>query len=239
MKLKASTDRKSANLASPNGKTAKIKNAFGLPAGTEYSCPGATSICDGVCYAGKLERIFKGMRENMLHNWNLVKDASISDLVTMLDEVIIDFEQACDKWDADKLFRIHHDGDFFSETYASAWAEVMRRHPNVTFWAYTRSFHVVSLLADIPNFTLYLSVDAENLDNAVQTFDAQPWVKLAALGKTFADARELLQAFGAKGANCPELNGALPLITVNGGACKTCGLCVFGRGNVAFSSSKK
>ncbi len=62
MNLRVSTDRKTANLASPNGKTAKIPNAFGLAAGREFSCPGATDSCAPICYAGKLERIFKGMR---------------------------------------------------------------------------------------------------------------------------------------------------------------------------------
>ncbi len=57
MKLKRSNDRKVANAVSPNGKTPKIANTFGLPAGKAYSCPGATSICESVCYAGKLEKV--------------------------------------------------------------------------------------------------------------------------------------------------------------------------------------
>lgn len=240
MRLKLSTDRKTANLASPNGKTAKIKNAFGLPAGSEFSCPGATSVCEGVCYAGKLEKIFKGMRESMLHNWNLVKDADLDTLVELLTEAVQEFDAACNKWNADKLFRIHHDGDFFSETYASAWAIVMRNHPDITFWAYTRSFHVVSLLANIDNFTLYLSVDTANANTALKTYRANPWVKLASLDTTFDDAKALLtDVFKAKAVRCPEVNGAIPLITVNGGACKTCNLCITGRNNVTFSASKK
>ena len=239
MKLKASTDRKTANLSSPNGKTAKIANAFGLPAGSDYSCPGMTSVCQGVCYANKLERLFKGMRDVMLHNWDIVISVRGRTLVRLLDEMITEFEAQCDKWNAEKLFRIHHDGDFFSLRYANAWKNVMLSHPNVQFWAYTRSFHLVSALADIDNFTLYLSVDSENVNGAVNTYRANPWVKLAAMGKTFNDAKDLLAAMGAKGARCPELNGAIPLITVNGGACKTCGLCIAGRNNVTFSTSKK
>jgi hypothetical protein len=75
MKLKRSNDRKVANAVSKNGKTATIANTFGLPAGKAYSCPGATSVCESVCYAGKLEKIYKGVRDNLLHNWNLLKDA--------------------------------------------------------------------------------------------------------------------------------------------------------------------
>ena len=62
MKLKRSNDRKVANLVTKNGKQAAIANTFGLPAGKNYSCPGATSICESVCYAGKLEKLFKGVK---------------------------------------------------------------------------------------------------------------------------------------------------------------------------------
>jgi hypothetical protein len=179
------------------------------------------------------------MREAMLYNWEIVTTHNAREVMLMLDSMISAFEADCDKWDAPKRFRIHHDGDFFSVGYANAWKAVMLRHPNVTFWGYTRSFHLVDCLADIPNFTLYLSVDEANVNEAINTYRANPWVQLAALGRTFDDAKSLLAEFAAKGARCPELNGALPLITTNGGACVTCGLCVEGRGNVLFSSSKK
>ncbi len=239
MSLKVSTDRKTTPMSSPNGKTAKIANAFGLPAGNEFSCPGMTKVCNKVCYANKLERLFKGMRENMLHNWNIVTTVSGQQLVALLNDMVSDFEAQCNKWNAEKVFRIHHDGDFFSLKYANAWKAVMLAHPDVQFWAYTRSFQFVSALAGIDNFVLYLSVDEENVNNAVNTYRANPWVKLAALGETFDDAKSLLDAFNARAARCPELNGALKLITVNGGACFTCGMCINGRNNVAFSSSKK
>ena len=74
--LKRSHDRKVANLVTKNGKQAAIANTFGLPAGKAYSCPGATSVCESVCYAGKLEKLFKGVRANLLHNWELLKDAN-------------------------------------------------------------------------------------------------------------------------------------------------------------------
>ena len=239
MRLKRSTDRKTANKATPSGKTPSIANAFGVPAGTDYSCPGATSVCESVCYAGKLERVFKGMRQNMLSNYDMLTSMSGRETFKALDQMVTEFEAECDRKGADKLFRIHHDGDFFSVRYASAWYAVMLRHPDVTFWAYTRSFHLVKLLGGLDNFTLYLSVDSDNLESALECYNANPWVKLAALGKTFDDAKALLAEFGVKGARCPELNGAIPLISTNGGACVTCGLCVFGRGNVTFSSTKK
>jgi len=67
MKLKRSMDRKVTNAVSKNGKTPTIANTFGLPSGKAYSCPGETSVCSKVCYAGKLERVYKGVREVLLH----------------------------------------------------------------------------------------------------------------------------------------------------------------------------
>lgn len=237
-KLKRSTDRKTANSVTP-GARPNVANAFGVPSGTNYSCPGATEVCEGICYAGKLERIFKGMRINVTHNFDVINSATGRQLVKLLDDMITEFEAECEKRNAEKLFRIHHDGDFFNLRYANAWVAVILNHPNVMFWGYTRSFHLVHSFAGIDNFTLYLSVDSANIDQAIVTYAANPWVLLAALGETFDDAKALLAAMSANGARCPELNGALPLISVNGGACKVCGLCIFGRGNVLFSSSKK
>ncbi len=82
--LKRSYDRKVANLVTKNGKQAAIANTFGLPAGKNYSCPGATMVCESVCYAGKLERLFKGVKTNLLHNWELLKDADHETMVALL-----------------------------------------------------------------------------------------------------------------------------------------------------------
>ena len=92
MKLKRSNDRKVANLVTKNGKQAAIANTFGLPAGKAYSCPGATSVCESVCYAGKLEKVFPSVKVNLLHNWNLLKDATHETMVALLNEMIIDFK---------------------------------------------------------------------------------------------------------------------------------------------------
>lgn len=37
-------------------------------------------------------------------------------------------------------FRIHDAGDFYEDTYARAWIEIMRRLPDIHFWAPTRMF---------------------------------------------------------------------------------------------------
>ena len=83
-KLLRSKDRKVANAITPNGKQASIANTFGLPAGKAYSCPGATTVCETVCYAGKLEKVFPGVKKNLLHNWALLKDADLDTMQVLI-----------------------------------------------------------------------------------------------------------------------------------------------------------
>lgn len=241
--LKRSSDRKTANLATPNGKQAKINNAFGLPSGTAFSCPGATPTCERVCYAGKLERLFPGMRASMLHNWEIMRDASFGTMVSLLSEVISDFRADCVKWDAPMEFRIHHDGDFFSRDYAHAWATVVRLNPDIQFWVYTRSFtpgiNVTDLIADIPNLAVYLSVDSHNSGHANVIRDEYPSVRFATLAQTASDAAaDMVVLTGRPGGICPENVKRIPLISAEGGACHSCGLCIKGKSDIRFSISK-
>lgn len=237
--LKRSMDRKVTNAVSPNGKTPTIANTFGLPAGKEYSCPGATSICESVCYAGKLEKVYKGVKAVLIHNWNLLKDADGPTMVSLLDDMIVDFKKDCDKRNAPKLFRIHWDGDFFNDTYAYAWKTVIVNHPDVKFWVYTRVSSAVAILTDIPNLSLYFSTDDENRDIA-QSLRGLHGTRLAYLGKTFAVTETVMKDLTGKvGAKCPENNKSIPLISSAGSACVSCGLCVFGKADIRFSASKK
>ena len=95
--LKRSNDRKVTNLVSKNGKTPAIANTFGLPAGKAFSCPGATSICESVCYAGKLEKLYKGVKDVLMHNWNLLKDADEPTMVDLIENMINDFRKDCEE----------------------------------------------------------------------------------------------------------------------------------------------
>ena len=95
-KLKRSNDRKVANAVSPNGKTPTIANTFGLPAGKAFSCPGATSICESVCYAGKLEKVYKGVKAVLLHNWELLRNADRMEMFSLLSDMLQLFKDAKD-----------------------------------------------------------------------------------------------------------------------------------------------
>ena len=237
--LKRSKDRKVANLVTPNGKQASIANTFGLPAGKAYSCPSATSVCEKICYAGKLEKVFKGTRENLLHNWNLLKDASFDEMYLLISEMITEFNNECNRRSASRLFRIHWDGDFFNETYTYAWKKVIDENPTTRFWVYTRVESAARILNGIPNLSLYFSTDSENTDTA-QVLAKDEGINLAYLAETFAIGKaDLLELVGRNATRCPENNKSLPLISEKGSACVSCGLCVFGRKDVLFSATKK
>jgi len=239
MKLIRSKDRKVTNSVTPNGKQANIANTFGLPSGKEYSCPGATSVCETVCYAGKLEKVFKGVRVNLIHNWNLLKDARYDEMVRLLDEMIVDFRADCIKRGVEPLFRIHWDGDFFSRAYTQAWRTVIKSHSSVQFWAYTRSDFAIPLLSGIENLGLYFSTDDDNKELG-KALKVRHGVKLAYLANTFAMGKEDFKAIQEKAAvPCPENNRKLPMISPKGSACVTCSQCVFARNDILFSATKK
>ena len=236
--LKRSMDRKVANAVSPNGKTPTIANTFGLPAGKAYSCPGATTICESVCYAGKLEKVYKGVKAVLLHNWELLKNADSDTMVSLLNEMIVDFKKDCDKRKAEKLFRIHWDGDFFSDQYAYAWKKVIENNTDVQFWVYTRVPTAAIILNGISNLSIYFSTDDENINHAKNM--KVLGVRLAYLGKTFAVTESVMKELtGKPGAKCPENNKSIPLISANGSACVSCGLCVFNKADIRFSATKK
>jgi len=237
--LKRSFDRKVANLVTPNGKQASIANTFGLPAGKSYSCPGATSVCESVCYAGRLEKVFPTVKKNLLHNWELLKDADQDTMERLLSEMIDEFIIDCNKRNAPMLFRIHWDGDFFNDTYTQAWKTIILNNTGIQFWVYTRVKSAALMLQGIDNLSLYYSTDSENKDTGID-LKLNHGIRLAYLAKNFAigqaDMKELTNKPGAK---CPENLKAIPLISQKGSACVSCGLCVYSKADIVFSATKK
>ena len=233
--LKRTQDRKTANAVKTNGKQSRIANAFSLPAGNAFSCPGATEFCQRICYAGKLEKMYPSFRALVLHNWSLLKDANFSAMVILLNDMINAFDAECDKHNAPKLFRIHADGDFFNMDYVRAWGRVISIHPDIKFWAYTRSDFAAEYFNDAQyaNLSLYFSSDPVNIATA-KVMESKG-IRIAHVDTDFTQAKESF-----KGARCPEQNAKdFALINEDGGACVRCGLCPFARGNVLFSVTKK
>jgi hypothetical protein len=184
--LKPSKDRKVANAVNAAGTQAAISNTFGLPAGSHYSCPGMTEACGGICYANNLERAFPSVLKNMLHNWDLLKDADFGTTVGLLDDLISEFERASDKRGVKKLYRLHWDGDFFGPHYVNAWLYVIQQHADTQFWVYTRNAQAAVMIhkQGLPNVSLYFSADRVNYPVA-RMLNHTYGIRLAMLADTF------------------------------------------------------
>lgn len=255
--LKLSNDRK----VSPLSKFAKaaqrwepeVPNAFGLPAGPQGSCPGATDVCASVCYAARTERVFTSASRLVNHNLAALQACGddIDAMAALLGDAVATFKAKAAKVsklrgvDVPLVFRIHWDGDFFSTAYAQAWRKVILANADVQFWAYTRSFvpscNVVPDLHDVPNLALYLSVDSANQAWAGVILGLYPTVKAAVMAETFDQGQEAMVALrGRRAPKCPENAQKVGLVNDSGqGACVTCGLCVEGRRDVLFSTTNK
>ncbi|AXC33553.1 hypothetical protein SEA_SHAM4_94 [Mycobacterium phage Sham4] len=233
--LKRSKDRKVTNLVNGQGTRPVIANSIGLPSGRGFSCPEATDFCSEICYAGRLEKVYKGVSAVLLHNWEVLSTATFEEMVVLLGEMIAEFVKESDKRKAPKIFRIHWDGDFFSGAYVAAWARVIRDFPDVQFWAYTRVQTAAVFLHSqkLSNLALYFSGDRDNLTIARHLEGMG--INIAYVDRTFAEGKA--QFPGA--VRCPENNGAIELISPEGSACARCGLCVNGRKSVLFSSTEK
>jgi hypothetical protein len=257
-----------------------VPNSFGLPSGS--SCPGKTEFCRS-CYAAKLEPQ-KGVREKLEHNFRLLKAAgSVASMAALIDEMLGNYDVLFDRaverrgeilqkdlakapdeekesiktrlmTPADRLFRIHWNGDFFNEEYAEAWYIGMSQHPDKKFFTYTHSFpsqeqsavNVVPVFMDaqprLSNFVLYLSVDEFNVDGARATAHNYPEVLLAGCAEDYFSGRNLLSDMGRARTPriCPENAERIPLSSAIGrGACADCGICPDGRSDILFSTSHK
>ncbi len=111
------------------------------------TCPGSTTECEAICYAKRIGGIVK--REVYAHNGG-------DDVPTIPD--------AC------RLLRIHVSGDFDTVAYIDAWIARLKARPDVTAWAYTRSWRVPALLTHLeilralPNVQLFASMDRSHAD---------------------------------------------------------------------------
>lgn len=118
-----------------------------LAGDAQGTCPGSTDECEDICYAKRIR--------------GPVADVYVLNSGT--DNVpAIPLE--C------KVLRLHVSGDFDSVEYINNWIAQLRLRPDVTAWAYTRSWRVPRLLLALeqlralPNMQLFASMDASTQD---------------------------------------------------------------------------
>jgi hypothetical protein len=184
----------------------KLKHPFlSLPAG--YSCPAAED-CKSLasrhgqefktgkkiqdfgkfrCYSASAEVQYEKVREIRWRNYELLLNCKgnkekMSDLIEdSLNYFIV-------KNGLFTVFRIHADGDFFTQSYFDAWLEVIKRFPKINFYAYTKSLPFwIRRKSEIPvNFNLIASwggkfdeyIEQYNLRNAIVVDTIEDAIKM-------------------------------------------------------------
>lgn len=96
---------------------------------TFNACPSA-GICRKVCYARNGSYNFSNVRLRHMRNLAYVMD----DLPGWAEQMSTEI----DRKRRPTVIRIHDAGDFFSDEYTLAWLDVMRSHPDVRFYSYTK-----------------------------------------------------------------------------------------------------
>ena len=170
-KLRKTSSKVKAHLAehgSLNGFVPRPKAyrvvSFNIPAGgyeTEggksfITCPGA-GACLALCYARQGTFLFKGSKRVRIDNHQLLLTTyatqGLDGVVDILDKAVKSMSKTV------AVVRLHDSGDFFKKWYVKAWMQVIERHPNILFYAYTKSFPMFKGL-DIPDNLGYYSTVA-------------------------------------------------------------------------------
>jgi hypothetical protein len=140
-------------LSQGNSKVGKTIFTFNLPA--VETCPGLSQACSD-CYAQRGRWLFANVQAALARNLEMANCPSF------VEEMTAEIERR-----QIKLVRIHSSGDFFSVAYTEKWLEIVQALPQLTFYAYTRSWRIPEIaavlrqMADLPNFKLWLSCDAD------------------------------------------------------------------------------
>ena len=139
--------------------------SWSLPAG--YSCPeaedcltkvitlpdGKAKLVDGLmasfrCFEAVMEAMYVSLRLNSAENFASLRACKndVERMAEVLECAILKAPRKVNLW------RIHIGGDFFSANYMRAWYLVQRLHPDMHFYAYTKSLrHFVATRAEKPD----------------------------------------------------------------------------------------
>ena len=96
-----------------NTKLGKIPS-FSLPSVT--SCPGHTALCASICYASKVERIYKNAKASYEVNFSAINDINFSAaLIAELNKLTAEKKNPVD------TFRFHVSGDIADIKFCPAY----------------------------------------------------------------------------------------------------------------------
>lgn len=137
-----------------NGKVGEAVHLWSLPA--VLSCVGRTPACVAACYARCGRFRFPAVVERLHANYEACREDDFAS--RMIAEIR---RRGC------VVVRVHASGDFWSASYVRAWTRICRSCPRTRFYAYTRSWRVTALraelvkLARLANVRLWFSTDRD------------------------------------------------------------------------------
>lgn len=141
-----------------NRKLPTTMGIFNLPA--VKTCPGSTPECRKWCYARKAERIYPQVLPFRENNFKM----------SLLDSFETDIEAELARKRKVNTVRIHESGDFYNQKYLDKWLSIARKHPELTFFAYTKNQRL-DFSKRPKNFILLLSDDNKEFKKEWHFFD--------------------------------------------------------------------
>lgn len=195
------------------------------------TCPGASDECQAICYAAR-----PVAEDGAVYDMWARNSRDVGCDGSLLPEIPADA----------RLIRLHISGDFDTPGYILGWVERLKARPDVTCWAYTRSWRCESLLEfleqlrALPNVQLFASMDVSTPELPPEGW-RRAWIdgdpRAGAVHQIAAHdtAAETFRAFelqqtgdGVKALICPEE-------TKHVKNCQECGFCISGlRNDVVF-----
>lgn len=180
-------------IMSGNGKTGA---SFSIP--NVITCPGRTASCEAACYVDIFPMSAANPTAFRARNYGYVIEA-----LKRKDQLYKELITAC-KLSGSPTIRIHDAGDFFSPEYTRQWIKTCKATPDLEYWAYTRSFSVGPILAELvrlarlSNVAVWLSADQDNWLLALTTFEQYRDVFAGVAFMELADNNAITETLAAR-----------------------------------------
>ncbi len=187
--------------------------AIGFASGPDNSCPGATDFCSSGCYSINAEQSKASIGKRMKENFASWQEASLEEKTATIVVQLLNYNEHCIRRGVaqrDRIFRFNWAGDIADQETAQAIADAMRAVSRLTkdeqsdfalsATVYTRTYteevNALPTLIDTPNLNVYISIDPDNYQRAVQMYDEYgDKISLSFLGIDFDMGINLARVF--------------------------------------------
>lgn len=209
-----------------NSKLGELIHSWSIPAGKEFTCVGASALCERVCYAKRGH--YRWGTTSAAHRRNLQASRQADFVAWAVDTLRSKYT---------RVLRIHAAGDFYDHEYTRKWIAITQACPNVLFYAYTRSWSDDTILPELQrlsrgkNVRLWWSIDRQTgpapLTAGVRRAymaidDADARTAPADADLVFRDDPRTVMKSTNGVRVCPVENGVSTKIPIT---CSSCGIC--------------